>query len=64
MRACEPISVKIWLTYFREYVIVQTSKRGTAPPPRGGDNVTMQETLSLLNLLAVVIFGVITVTKK
>ena len=44
------------------------SKSGTARPPEyitsGGDNMTVMEVLALLNLLAVVIFGVITVTKK
>ena len=32
--------------------------------PKGGDNMTVLEVLALLNLLAVVIFGVINVTKK
>ena len=43
------------------------SKSGTARPPeiqKGGDNMTVLEILGLLNLLAVVIFGVIDVTKK
>ncbi len=31
---------------------------------KGGDNMTVLEVLGLLNLLAVVIFGVISVTKK
>ena len=31
---------------------------------RGGDNMTVLEVLELLNLLAVVVFGVITITKK
>lgn len=45
---------------------ISISKRGTARPPYiGGDNVTVLETLALLNLLAVVIFGVInTMTKR
>lgn len=37
---------------------------GKASYIRGGDNMTVLEVLSLLNLLAVVIFGVINVTKK
>jgi hypothetical protein len=42
-----------------------SGRRGTAWPPYiGGDGVTVLETLALLNLLAVVIFGVINVTKK
>lgn len=32
--------------------------------PKGGDNMTVLEALALLNLLAVVIFGVIDITKK
>ena len=44
------------------------SKSGTARPPdyirAGGDNMEILEALALLNLLAVVIFGVIAVTKK
>ena len=45
---------------------ISISKRETAWPPYiGGDDVTVLETLALLNLLAVVIFGVIsTMTKK
>lgn len=42
----------------------ESVKRGTARPPKGGDNMTVLEILGLLNLLAVVIFGVINVTKK
>ncbi len=41
---------------------------GRAParsfPRKGVDNVTVLEILALLNLLAVVIFGVIEITKK
>ena len=48
-----------------KYGISVSGKRGTAWPPYiGGDSVTVLETLALLNLLAVVIFGVINVTKK
>ena len=47
------------------YDIITVGKRGTARPPKGGDNVTVLETLALLNLIAVVIFGVIqAITKK
>ena len=38
--------------------------RGTARPPKGGDNVTVLEILALLNLIAVVVFGVINVMTK
>jgi len=44
------------------YVIRKGS--GKVVPPKGGDNVTVLEILALLNLLAVVIFGVIDITKK
>ena len=37
---------------------------GTARLQKGGDNMTVQETLMLLNLLAVVIFGIIQIMKK
>ena len=44
---------------------ISNSKRGTAQPPYiGGDSVTVLETLALLNLIAVVVFGVINVTTK
>lgn len=33
-------------------------------PPKGGDRMTVLEVLALLNLLAVVVFEVIKVTKK
>ncbi len=53
------------LTALGKCDISVTGKRGRAWPPYiGGDNVTVLETLALLNLLAVVIFGVINVTKK
>lgn len=53
------------LTGWGKYGISVTGKRGTARPPYiGGDNVTVLETLALLNLIAVVVFGVINVTKK
>ena len=44
---------------------IDVVKRGTArPPTKGGDNMTVLEAIGLLNLLAVVIFGVINITKK
>lgn len=44
---------------------IGTSKRGTASLlHKGGDNMTVSEVIALLNLLAVVIFGVINITKK
>ena len=54
------------MTGLGKYGISVSGKRGTARPPYiGGDNVTVLETLALLNLLAVVIFGVISaMTKK
>ena len=52
------------LTGFDKSAILCLSMRGTARPPKGGDNVTVLETLALLNLIAVVIFGVINVMAK
>ena len=54
------------LRFVEKYDNLKISERGTAQPPtsEGGDNMTVLEILSLLNLLAVVIFGVINVTKK
>lgn len=47
------------------YVILAVSKWGTASLlHKGGDNMTVLEVIALLNLLAVVIFGVINITKK
>lgn len=44
---------------------ISISKRGTASLlHKGGDNITVSEVIALLNLLAVVIFGVINITKK
>ena len=45
------------------YIHIRREGNGLAPYI-GGDSVTVLETLALLNLLAVVIFGVINVTKK
>ena len=45
--------------------MIISGKRGMASPPKkGGDTVTVQEILMLLNLIAVVIFGIINVMKK
>lgn len=66
---------KIFLKFLRKGldIVLQlcydkpVSKSGTARPPeiqKGGDNMTVLEIIGLLNLLAVVIFGVIDVTKK
>ena len=53
------------LTVPAKHAIPELSKRGTARPPYiGGDELTVLETLALLNLIAVVIFGVVNVTKK
>ena len=53
------------LTVPAKHAIPELSKRGTARPPYiGGDELTVLETLALLNLIAVVIFGVVKVTKK
>ena len=54
------------MTRRMKYGISVSGERGTAQPPYiGGDDVTVLETLALLNLLAVVIFGVISaMTKK
>ena len=49
------------------YVILESVKRGTAKPPkprREAENMTTLEVLALLNLIAVVVFGVIQATKK
>ena len=48
------------------YDIITVGKRGTARPPtyEGGDNVTILEVLALLNLIAVVVFGVINASTK
>ena len=46
-------------------VIMRISKRSAARLRKGGDNMTVLEVLALMNLIAVVIFGVIhVVTKK
>ncbi len=44
---------------------ISIRQRGTASLlHKGGDNMTVSEVIALLNLLAVVIFGVINITKK
>jgi hypothetical protein len=63
-KGAEPLQVPP-LTGLGKYDISVSGERGTARPPRiGGGGVTALETLALLNLLAVVIFGVLNVTKK
>ena len=47
--------------------MIGTSKRETARPPlhkNGGDSMTILEVLALLELLAVVIFGILDLVKK
>lgn len=39
-------------------------ERGTAQPPKGGERMTVSEIIELLNLLAVVIFGIINAMRK
>ena len=46
------------------YALARREGNGKASYIRGGDNMTVLEVLALLNLLAVVIFGVINITKK
>ncbi len=46
------------------YALACQEGNGEASYIRGGDNMTVLEVLALLNLLAVVIFGVINITKK
>lgn len=53
------------MTALGKYGISVSGERGAAQPPYiGGDKVTVLETLALLNLIAVVIFGVINITTK
>ena len=56
------------MTYGLTHAIIKPSKRGTARPPthkgEGGDSMTTLEIIGLLNLLAVVVFGVIQALKK
>ena len=44
--------------------LIISGKSGAVILPNGGDSMTIMEVFALLNLLAVVIFGVIAVTKK
>lgn len=54
------------LTSYKPVCYARTRQEGNGEASyiRGGDNMTVLEVIALLNLLAVVIFGVINVTKK
>lgn len=56
------------MTIHLQYATLKPSKRGTARPPtykgEGGDSMTALEIIGLLNLIAVVVFGVIQALKK
>ena len=63
-----------FLSRFQKGRTCQTARRvvkypwregnGSASYIRGGDNVTILEVLALLNLIAVVVFGILNVTTK
>lgn len=44
-------------------ILFTKQEAGTANPPEGGDAMSVLEVLALLNLLAVVIFGVLNIKK-
>lgn len=53
--------------YGISFAIIKIAKRETAKPPvliAGGDNMEHIEVYTLLNLLAVVIFGIINIMRK
>lgn len=52
------------MTYPYTYDILVSARGRRVTPPKGGDRMAVLEVLALLELLAVVVFGVIDVTKK
>jgi hypothetical protein len=55
---------QIALFYMRHCSKIWASERDAVHLPKGGVSVTVEEVIALLNLLAVVIFGVLNLTKK